>query len=132
MLCEVCGKKAPNPLVAEIEGAELTVCSDCASLGKVLRSAIREKKQFAPNIEQRAAFTPKPFKAPEIQPAELIEDYGNAVKNAREKLGWTREELAKKVFEKESVLQRVEAGQLEPDHSLLKKLEKTLNISLKE
>ncbi|MCD6247697.1 MAG: TIGR00270 family protein [Candidatus Diapherotrites archaeon] len=120
MRCEVCGREA-KLIRAEIEGAELLVCSKCASLGKPLYKPEGKSKLFArkdyPKIEE---------------PFTLIENYGEVIRKAREKKGLTREELAKKLFEKESVLQRIEANKLEPSDALVLKLEKVLGITLRE
>jgi putative transcription factor len=107
---------------AEIEGAELMVCRECARLGKVLRT-----QEEAP----RAAYIPRRETTPLMEPFELIDDFGTEIKKARERLGLTREQLAKKIFEKESVLQRIEANELEPSDELVLKLEKALNIRLR-
>ncbi len=119
MRCEVCGREAKLMRV-EIEGAELLVCSKCASLGKILRDSQAPKTS---NIKYD-------YKLEE--PFVLVENYGELIRKAREKLGLTREQLAKKLFEKESVIQRIEANELEPSNELVLKLEKTLGITLRE
>ena len=63
---------------------------------------------------------------------ELVEDFNIIVRKARESRGWTREELGAKIYEKVSVINRIESGKMEPDVKLAKKLEKTLNITLIE
>jgi len=122
MRCEVCGNDFPKLIRAEIEGAELMVCPECAKLGKTLRdlpepasSTHVMKRVSAPRIEE---------------PPELIEDFGTEVKRARERLGLTREELAKKIFEKESLLVRIENNAFEPEEKIIRKLEKVLGIKL--
>ena len=61
-----------------------------------------------------------------------MEDFNTIVRKARESRGWTREELGAKIYEKVSVINRIESGKMEPDIKLAKKLEKTLNITLIE
>jgi putative transcription factor len=61
---------------------------------------------------------------------ELVENYNEVIKRARENLGLTRETLAAMLGIKETVLRRIEAGQLQPDISLARKLEKTLGVKL--
>ena len=63
---------------------------------------------------------------------EVIEDYNAVIRDAREKRGWSREELAEKLYEKASVVSRIETGKMIPDIKLARKLEKTLNIKLIE
>ena len=63
---------------------------------------------------------------------ELVDDFSQIVRKGRESKGWTREELGAKIYEKVSVITRIETGKMEPDLKLAKKLEKTLNIKLIE
>jgi putative transcription factor len=60
----------------------------------------------------------------------MAEDLGAIVQKAREKLGITREELALKVFEKSSVIHKIEAGNFVPDDKAIKKLEAALGVKL--
>ncbi|WP_367834494.1 multiprotein-bridging factor 1 family protein [Vulcanisaeta sp. JCM 16159] len=52
------------------------------------------------------------------------------IREARESLGMSRDVLAKVIGIKESILRRIEDGQLIPDIELARKLEKALGISL--
>jgi len=54
------------------------------------------------------------------------------IRQAREKKGWSREELGEKLYEKASVVSRLESGKMVPDLKLAKKIEKTLNLILIE
>ncbi|MEM4663259.1 MAG: multiprotein bridging factor aMBF1 [Candidatus Diapherotrites archaeon] len=125
MLCEVCGKKTAKLYRAEIEGAELSVCEECSKLGKVLM----DRRNDAAQPKIRKKITQKPdIKEPPV----LVENFGLEVKKAREKLGLTREELAKKIFEKESLLVRIENTNFEPEEKVVRKLEKVLGVKLLE
>ncbi|MCX8190115.1 MAG: multiprotein bridging factor aMBF1 [Candidatus Diapherotrites archaeon] len=124
MLCEVCGKSSQKLLRTEIEGAELMVCQECSALGKIIREP---KENFMQPIFKKTTNPPK------IQePPQVIENFGVEIKKAREKLGLTREELAKKIFEKESLLVRIENTNFEPEEKVIRKLEKVLGIKLIE
>jgi putative transcription factor len=59
-----------------------------------------------------------------------VDNFGEVVRKARENLGLSREALAAMLGVKETVLRRIEAGQLQPDYALAKKLEKTLGVRL--
>ncbi|MEM3617021.1 MAG: helix-turn-helix domain-containing protein, partial [Candidatus Bathyarchaeia archaeon] len=61
---------------------------------------------------------------------ELVDDYDVKVRQAREKLGLTHEELGKKINEKVSVLKKVETRKIKPDDKLAAKLEHALRIRL--
>jgi putative transcription factor len=72
-------------------------------------------------------------KKPEIKveiTQEIIEDYTSKIRQAREKLGLTHEELAKKINEKTSVIGKLETGKIQPSNILATKLEHALKIKL--
>ncbi len=52
------------------------------------------------------------------------------IKTARESMGMSRDALARTVGVKESVLRRIESGQLIPDEQLARKLERVLGVKL--
>jgi putative transcription factor len=121
--CEMCGKDAPL-FKALIEGSELKVCKDCAGHGKILQRPVFVSKEKKKKEEQ---------KEEEKEILEILaEDYSKKVKAAREKLGLTQEELAKKLNEKESVLQKIETASFRPGIELAKKLEGFLHIKIVE
>lgn len=108
--CEICGKKAV--MKAKIEEAVLNVCSSCAQLGQKIE-VVKERKKPALTID-----------VPAINP-----DFSRIIKNARERMQLTREQLANKINEKASSIERVEKG-MRPDAALTKKLERFLKIKL--
>jgi putative transcription factor len=63
---------------------------------------------------------------------ELVEDYAEVIKNAREAKHMTQEELAASILEKVNIIRKVERGELVPEEELIKKLEKALDIKLTE
>ena len=63
---------------------------------------------------------------------EVIEDYHKVIRDAREKKGWSREDLGEHIYEKVSVINRLESGKMVPDLKLARKLEKSLKITLLE
>jgi len=124
MNCEICGKETTKLYKIEIEGSTLNVCSECNSSNA--EELIEEPKQT--KIKRIL-----PIKKNEkFEDFELVEDFGLRIRNARQKLGLTFKELGQKVFEKESVLQKIELNKMKPDLKLVERLEKVLNIKLKE
>lgn len=125
--CDMCGEEIGCPLVASIEGVELSVCNKCAKFGKVIRKTktlVKEektKKDFVRNVPQREKI---------IQ--ILVEDYSTKIKNAREKASLKQEDFAKKINEKASLIHNIESGKFEPSIKLARKIEKFLNIKLIE
>lgn len=104
---------------AEIEGTVLEVCESCLSFGEkiiepeVLRRVRRIKTK--PLVEEETVF---------------VDNYGKLILSTRKRMNLTREEFAKKINEKESVIKRVEAEQMMPNDALTKKIERFLGIKL--
>jgi len=110
--CELCGKPATTK--ARIEGTILHVCSNCASFGTEIK-AVAPKRQFV---------------RPEAPEMYMASDFGQQLRRAREKLGLTEEEAAKKLNIKESTLRHFEHATVQPDDATVKKLEKFYRIKL--
>lgn len=119
--CELCGAKTNDIYIVDVEDVELRVCAKC-SKGKKIVSKIEQRqsrpKQFA-----------KPAKAEE---AQLVENYGIAIHNARESMRLPLKVLAEMINEKETLLLRIEQQRTLPSIELTKKLEKALRIKLAE
>lgn len=63
---------------------------------------------------------------------EVIENFNEVVRKAREKKGWSREELGEKINEKASVINRIESGKMVPDLKLARKIERIMKVVLVE
>lgn len=132
MNCDICGRDIlGNPLNVQVEGAKLTVCSDCADLGEPYveersgRPLLRARRPSGPVRKLRQERLPK-----EVEEYDLAEDCSARVAKARRKMGMSQEELAKKVNEKLSVIQKIESGKMVPDMRLLHLLEHVLRVKL--
>ncbi len=144
--CEMCGK-AMSPRDAKsvfVEGALLRVCSDCYS--RLMRSGARlpskppsslsrpttartSRSVKAPRVERRLS-TPRPTRRQSLEKYELVEDFAERIRKARERLGWSTRMLAMKVKESETTIRRIESGKLRPTLELAKRLEEVLGIKL--
>lgn len=135
MRCEVCGHKIhSNPIRAVIEGAKLTVCVKCSKHGKIIRE---EEVELGQRVAKKI---PVPFLAKMQRKKsvgakvkitqEVVEGYHVKIRQAREKLGLSHEELGKKINEKASVLSKLETGKMTPNNMLVTKLEHALKIKL--
>lgn len=123
MPCDLCGAEE-ELFLAEVEGTNLNVCKNCSKFGKVIEKTRMNK------IPQK---TEKVKTAPDIERVQVIVDnYSSLIKKKRESLGLKQKELAKKIAEKESVIHKIEAGHIEPNINLARKLEKDLSIRLIE
>src|SRR3989344_6323062 len=120
--CDMCGSL--KPLVpAFIEGTTLQVCSSCSRYGKVMpKPMISPHQQPAAQLAKQRAEAELDF--------ILVADFPSLIKQAREQKKLQQKDLALAVKEKESVIQHVESGHLQPSLYLAKKLEKYLHISL--
>lgn len=125
MQCEVCGSESLKLLQVSLEGARVMACTECAKLGEVIPG--RPAGHFG--TENKSTFFQGQGQHLEDAP-EMAEDLGAIVQKARERLGITREELALKVFEKASVIHKIESGHFVPDDKAIKKLEAALGVKL--
>lgn len=123
MHCEVCGRDVVWGYLVEIEGARLLACADCADRGVVIRK-VRDKGREAQTSGENANSEEK----------ELVfaPDYGRRIRGARERLGVTVGDLAKRLRIPEGYLRRIEEEELTPTDDLARRLEKMLRISLFE
>ena len=60
----------------------------------------------------------------------FVDNYGKLIITVRKRMNLTREEFAKKINEKESVIKRVESEEMRPNDALSKKIERFLGIKL--
>ena len=84
--------------------------------------------------EYRNRFKPKQIET--IQQKEIVEDvvedYAEIVRKAREKTGMSQSDFAKKINEKEGAMHNIETGKIMPNLKLARKLEVALRIKLIE
>lgn len=136
MRCEVCGRKIyGKSYKAMIEGAKLTVCGKCAKHGTIVWEK-RESMIVAPRTNAPTRQRPlktkskKPSQAAVESTLELVESFDVKIRQTREKLGISHEDLGRKISEKVSVLKKIETGKMNPDNKLAMKLEHALKIKL--
>jgi putative transcription factor len=63
---------------------------------------------------------------------EIISNWGEVIKDARNKKGITREKLGFNIGERTVTISKIENGELRPSDDVAKKLEKELSITLFE
>jgi len=131
--CEVCGRRiVGSPFKAMIEGAKMLVCNECAKLG-----SIYWEEKTEPRLKSIARRLPTPIMPTRKQPTikveesiDLIEGFSSRIRQAREKLGLSHEDLGRKISEKVSVLRKIESGKMTPDQKLSEKLQHALKVKL--
>jgi len=138
----MCGKEVPITKPMLVEGSKLNLCPNCARFGDEYKAA--NASSTSPGggapvpktvIEDRLQRRERRMQTRDIYSAssrELIDNYGEAVRSAREAKGLDLEEFSKSIFERKGTIARIEANDLVPDDKLIAKLEKALDICLKE
>ncbi|MDY6930354.1 MAG: multiprotein bridging factor aMBF1 [Halobacteriota archaeon] len=125
MQCEICGAEIyGRPTRIEMDGSKLSVCNACVRYGNV----IYEK----PSPQRRNVQLNRSIQSSTIEVEEIVQNYGVLIKNAREKLGLSREDFAKKLNEKASLISKIERSEMVPDDELRKKIEKMIKVKLTE
>lgn len=124
--CDMCGKEA-RLIKAKIEGTVLDVCPNCARFGEVIA---RPAPIFSKNILAPRQATPVRRRREIVQ--VIVENYGQKIKEARERKGLTQEQFAGRLNEKESIIQKMESEHFKPSIKLARKLERVLHVRLVE
>jgi putative transcription factor len=141
--CEMCGTETGSPKTVKIEGAELDVCDECADFGTEVRteetsststkystssssgtgssSSSRGSSENSGGGSRRDMFD---------EMDEVVQDYDDRIRTARESEGITQEELADRLNEKASLIRKLERGDVLPSDSIQRKLERSLEINL--
>mgnify|MGYP002412418091 CR=1 FL=1 len=131
MQCELCGapiQGAPKTIL--IEGAELSVCVRCAKHGTEVqqpRRRVPQQKRSGLAVSRVRRRAPDVF---DLMEGEIVEDYGDRIRVAREEKEWSTLDLARALKERETLIKKIEKGDLVPEDDLRRKLEKILDIRL--
>jgi len=129
--CEVCGNRIVGKSYrATIEGAKMIVCGNCARLSSASWELLPPQRMKRLAKPSPAKIVKKRQPSEPIQELELVDDFGSRVRQGREKLGLSHEDLGRKIGEKVSVLRKIESRRMTPDHKLASKLEHALRLKL--
>jgi putative transcription factor len=144
--CEMCGAETSSPTTVEIEGAELDVCDDCADFG----TEVEQQSTGEPSTKYSTGSSSG--SAGDLSSAgdsgggggsrrrrdmfddmdEVVQDYDERIRTARESAGLSQKELAQELNEKASLIRKLERGASLPSDSVQGKLERKLDIMLTE
>lgn len=132
MNCDICGREIVGPAFkVKVEGAKMLVCHSCQHLGEpyqedpVLQRPRPGIVRLARIPVRRPAELPK-----EIQELDIAENFADIIRKRRMKLGMSQEDLANRVKEKLSVIQKIEMGKIAPETRLCRELQHELKIKL--
>ena len=131
MRCELCGEEIRGKAyLGVVDRATLILCERCVK---------RASKVYGPV----GGGAPRPAPAPRPRPRrarpraprweeEVVVDYAERIREARERMGLTRDALAAMLGVKVSVVRRMEEGTLMPTLDMARKLERILKVKLVE
>ena len=132
--CELCGAMKVSTRSVIMGKAEVQACKRCSD-----KMGLDEKK-MAPGIAQArtgpiatsGGYGGIGRKGKDIMlrgEKELTSDFAKIIATARNKRGWDKRELARRMAEKVNVINNVESGK-RPTDVVIRKLERTLDITL--
>ncbi len=124
-ICEMCGSESPRLRPVTVEGSRLMLCDRCSKFGTEVKPV--ETRRVA-----RPGVRPRKGGGPVESEYDLAPDYPERIRGAREAKGWKREELARRINEKLSIIEKLEKGKMRPDDRLVSRLQKALQVKLME
>ena len=133
MNCEICGSTVGPFYHTIFLGDRVVACEKCIrkhglTIIKKTADIVKSRIYSSQNVKRKRRLV----RTPSISEYELIDDFGNKIKAAREKMGLTQEDLAKKLKVKLSYIKKIEANKLVPEYDLAVKIEKILNVKIIE
>jgi putative transcription factor len=136
MQCEICGAEIRGKSFRiAVDRAELDVCDKCKGFGKEVSP--RSPAGIRTSVPGSGAAVSFPARRrgrdvfDQIKD-ELVDDYADRIRRAREAKHLTDEQLAAKTQSKVNIIRKVERGELVPEDALVKKIEYVLEIKLTE
>ena len=143
--CEMCGAETASPRTAKIEGAELQVCDSCVDFGTEIRQPAADASSSTKYSTSSGGAstggsgggssggsggTSRRRRDMFDDMEEIVEDYDEVIRRAREAEGLSREELGAQLNEKASFIRKLERGESLPADDIRRKLERALGIDL--
>ncbi len=135
----MCGKEIPLRASVEvrIEGAVMRICPSCYArytVGRVSKTRQDDRARASTSMQKpqpRVGFTQqlKPRRE-RIERYEIVKDYSERIRRAREAMGLSTRDLANMIKESENIVKRIESGRLVPPIDLARRIENVLKIQL--
>ena len=146
--CEMCGAETPSPKTVKIEGAELSVCADCADFGTEVSTGTESTTSTKYSTGSDSGQSDSAASGSGSgsgggsgrsrrrdmfdEMEEVVTDYDERIRAARESAGLSQAELADQLNEKASQIRKLERGETLPSDRMRRKLERALDIDLLE
>ncbi len=124
--CEICGRSSSTLHKVSIEGSSLLICSLCLSKLGSRAIIVREERRAGERKVERKATRVKD----RLEGFDLVEDFGERVRKARESRGWSEAALAQRLKVSVDVIRKIESGKLKPPLQLARSLENILKVKL--
>jgi putative transcription factor len=144
----MCGADETSLTTTKVEGAELELCDNCQGFGTTVetqQSSSSTSKYSTSSSSGTSGSSggstggstgsggsTRRKKDMFDDMDELAADYDDRIRDGRESLGLTQEELANQLNEKASLIRKLERGDILPSDDVQRKLEKKLEITLTE
>ena len=148
--CEMCGSEQSSLTTVKVEGAELQLCDDCKEFGTEVRteSSSAGSTKYSTSSSGGSSGSggstgsgaggsggggsSRRRRDMFDDMDEIVADYDQRIRKARESRGLSQEDLAKELNEKASLIRKLERGDMLPSDDVQSKLETELEISLVE
>jgi putative transcription factor len=142
----MCGANESSLTTTKVEGAELDLCENCKGFGTAVEtqqsssssskystsSSSGTSNSGGASSSSNSGGSTRRKKDMFDDMDELAADYDDRIRNGRESLELTQEELANQLNEKASLIRKLERGDILPSDDVKTKLEKKLDITLTE
>ncbi|MCS7103734.1 MAG: multiprotein bridging factor aMBF1 [Candidatus Korarchaeum sp.] len=136
-VCELCGGTFyGRPVLVDLEGYKASLCGRCARKVKSKKTgekALEPQVREVPQVKQQKR-VPREVSVPKRErkeaEVELVEDYGRRIREARESLGLSIEQVAASLNIKASLLRNIESERVVPSYELARGIEKLLEVSI--
>lgn len=135
MICELCGAEVPRTKLVMVEGAAVNACQRCEKYASSGAVKTKEGKVMLPSVAERLGSRERRMRQKDVLTRgekELVDDYPIRVRKGRQRAGMSQDDLAKQLNEKKSIIVKIENGDIRPTDKLISKLERALDITLKE
>jgi len=145
----MCGAEQTSLTTTKVEGAELDLCENCQGFGTAVETqqSSSSTSKYSTSSSSGTSGSSGGTKSGGSSSSggstrrkkdmfddmeELAADYDDRIRQGRESVGLTQEELADDLNEKASLIRKLERGDILPSDSVQTKLEKKLDITLTE
>nr|WP_242695573.1 multiprotein bridging factor aMBF1 [Halovivax sp. TS33] len=148
----MCGAETSSPKTIKVEGAKLDVCSDCTDFGTEVKTASSSSTSTkystsssssnsgsssggqsagASSSSSSSSSSGRSRRSDMFDDMdEIVTDYDDRIRRARENEGLSQSDLANELNEKASLIRKLERGDTLPSDRVQSKLERFLDISL--